>query len=295
MSVTRKEVLIKRYQQDHVLSNMDVLFNVNNLYGDKMPSDYHEKIKRGNTSRWIDLFHSDNYQTLKLDESDLRWMKVACHVGLFTCDFSRIHKDDLEYTCEKYRNRMAEIKASDPIGAENGWFIRVESVSLKYGKHGPGPYRDLKEIIESLVTSSSGHECIKPDDIECTIYFMRWQSMDPFKEFRIFVHQNRITAISDQHLHVINKWLNTKSDDEISDIVNIIINYFDKNISPKLEFISSYVMDLALVGDDEIPYFIEPNSFGGNYASGSALYHWIYDHDTLHDDDIIEFRYTNEF
>ena len=54
-------------------------------------------------------------------------------------------------------------------------------------------------------------------------------------------------------------------------------------------------MDLVLVGDDEVPYFIEANSFGKLYASGSALYHWIYDHDTLHESDVIEFRYVNEY
>jgi hypothetical protein len=58
---------------------------------------------------------------------------------------------------------------------------------------------------------------------------------------------------------------------------------------------TNYVMDLALVGEDETPYFIEPNSFGKYYAAGSALYHWIYDHDKLHETDTIELRYVNEY
>ena len=83
-----KEVIIKRYQQDHVLGHINVLFNVNNLYGDDRPDDYSEVVNRGNTSGWIDKFHKDDYQqadyqqadyqTLTLDASDLYWMKQAC-------------------------------------------------------------------------------------------------------------------------------------------------------------------------------------------------------------------------
>ena len=58
-----------------------------------------------------------------------------------------------------------------------------------------------------------------------------------------------------------------------------------------MAYMDSYVMDLALVGDT--PYFIEPNPFGKDYASGSALFHWIIDHDVLHDANAIEFRYVN--
>lgn len=50
-------------------------------------------------------------------------------------------------------------------------------------------------------------------------------------------------------------------------------------------------MDLALIGPNDSPYFIEPNSFGKDYAAGSALFHWIDDYDALHNSDIIEFRY----
>jgi hypothetical protein len=51
-------------------------------------------------------------------------------------------------------------------------------------------------------------------------------------------------------------------------------------------------MDFALVGESLEPYFIEPNSWGGDYAAGSALFGWIQDHDMLHDKEVIEFRYV---
>ena len=50
-------------------------------------------------------------------------------------------------------------------------------------------------------------------------------------------------------------------------------------------------MDLSLIGPDDTPYFIEPNCFGKYYAAGSALFHWIHDHDKLHDTSCVELRY----
>jgi len=288
------KVEIKRYFLDHVFGENKVLFNVNNLY-DERPEDYSEVVNSGNTRFWIDQFHKGNYQTLKLDGFDVNWMAKAAKIGVFKRKFSHLYDDELEYTLNKYHDAFEKIKENDPEGAERGWFIRVESVSLKYGMHGAGPYKNLKEIIESLVTSSSGHECVKPDSTEITLYFMKWLDMHPNKEFRIFVKDNKITAISDQHLYTINDWLNTKTDEEIEKMVHKILEYFEENIKSKMEFMGSYVMDLALIGEEETPYFIEPNSFGKNYASGSALFHWVYDHDALHDNDVIQFRYCNEY
>ena len=54
-------------------------------------------------------------------------------------------------------------------------------------------------------------------------------------------------------------------------------------------------MDLALLGDNNEPYFIEANSFGKYYAAGSALFSWVYDHDTLHENNEIEIRWCNEY
>lgn len=78
------------------------------------------------------------------------------------------------------------------------------------------------------------------------------------------------------------------------ELIQKIVGYFEQNIKDKLVFMESYTMDLSLVGHDDTPYFIEPNTFGKEYAAGSSLFHWIYDHDTLHDSSEIEFRYVNE-
>ena len=49
----------------------------------------------------------------------------------------------------------------------------------------------------------------------------------------------------------------------------------------------------AVILEDGTLYFIEINSFGKEYAAGSALFHWLIDEDELYSDgSTIYFRYT---
>ena len=282
--------------QNHVIMHDGELFNVNNLYNERneeQPEDYQDRGLLTQTNKWIDTFHPDNYKTLTLDEEDLRWMKKCLYsIGCITRQFSHLYDDELEATCKKHQDNFPE---------GGPWFIRSEPVSLKEGEHGVGPYTNLKEIIESMVSVGMGHTCFKPDSSECKLYFMEWREIHPDKEFRIFVYQNKITAISTQHYPVINTWIQEMRQKDLetgrTDFLNMvqkIVDYFDSHIKTPLSYLENYTMDLALTGDDENPYFIEPNGFGGDYPAGSALFHWYYDGDTLEDSSEIEFRYVGE-
>jgi hypothetical protein len=71
----------------------------------------------------------------------------------------------------------------------------------------------------------------------------------------------------------------------------MIREFVYSHITPNINHISNYTIDLAVV-DSKI-YFIELNSFGAEYAAGSALFHWIIDKEILYGNtDRIEFRYT---
>jgi hypothetical protein len=164
-------------------------------------------------------------------------------------------------------------------------------VSLKHGQYGCGPYSNLENVISSMVTSIEGHSCFRESETSCNIYLLPWKEIPIFKEFRIFVYQNEITAISDQNLYTVNEWLNTLDDSQIKSLLLDILNHFQKFIRNKLTFLENYVMDLAIV--DDIPYFIEVNPFGKDYSSGSALFHWINDFEVLTSSNSIEFRYTS--
>lgn len=289
---------IQTFALRSVLDGDRTLFNVNNIWSDgKCPDDYVDKLKEGNCSNWIDKFHS-NVPKIKISRSDCLWMRAAFKIGRISGSFPKMYTDELLESVQKYD--FPEL----PEGSK-GWFIRTDKVSLKNSMHGIGPYTCMKQIFESLVTSRSGHAAFDEysdldmnQDDDLILYFLPWISMDYNKEFRIFVYQNQITAISDQHLYTVNHWLSSLTPTEIKQIVIDILTYFDNMIKNKMAYMTNYVMDLAYLDNDTTKcYFIEPNSFGSEYASGSALFNWISDHELLYNSSNpiknIPFRFVN--
>lgn len=304
-AVSDIKVFIQKFNVTHVKEHDHVKFNTNNHYLDNkepQPPDYHERIARSNTKHWIDRFHAKevdgvqhrDYHILTLDHQDLHWMAKALKIGAFSGEFSQLFQDELEWTVERH-------KASFPPGK---WFVRTESHSLKTGMHRAGPYDNLTAVIESMCTTTQEHRCFdfdpeKGQENECRLYFLPWLQLDYHKEFRAFVHQNHITAISDQHLYSTNPWLNSLKEEQLCGLVREMVTWFHREVRERMAFLGDYVMDFTLLppnadNDHELSfYFIEGNSFGKNYSSGSALFHWIQDDYVLHHWDSIEFRYCN--
>ncbi len=196
-------------------------------------------------------------------------MREAFKLCSQTRRFSHMFDEELEMTCKKYEF---------PVGE---WFIRSERVSLKTGCYGCGPYTNIEMVVKSMVTCIRGHqphELLTNCDEEnnsCILYLIPWLELDSEREFRIFVYNNKITAFSIQNIYSVNEWLNSLTDDQIINMLLKIKEYFELEIKEKMEYMTNYTMDLALLHDS--CYFIEPNSFGKEYAAGSALYHWIKD------------------
>jgi len=284
--ITKK---ITKINLDDVLTNKDK-YNVNNL----LPSeDYEKVISWSNTKNWIFQFHDhDSIQVIKVtDINDLKWMYDASKIGYISRRFSALYKEELEDFCDRY---AAEMNAKLMI---KGVFVRTEHVSLKTGMHGTGPYYSIKQIIESICTSSHGHAALRKTDKELNIYLIPWLNMDTEKEFRVFVFDNRITGISVQQLYRRNKWLEEMNEDQIMSLIDKINDYFTNEFLEKwlntqvTQMTKKFTMDLVLL--DTGFYFIETNSFGPEYAAGSSLFHWITDIDILcNDKNLIEFRYT---
>ena len=279
-------ISIETLPLNYVLDNDEKNLNTNNHWIDgKKPNDYDEIISENYTKNWVDLFHQ-SYKTIILYRMDLMWMYEAFNIGRQTQQFSPIYEEDMIDFLERYRDE------TNSIFDGTKYFIRTDTVSLKNGIHKVGPYTNLRDIIESMVTTIDAHKCFFKDDKKCTIYLFPWiEDINPYKEFRIFVYNGRITAISQQHLYDVNLWLNSMSKDDIILIINKILEFFEHNIKPLYKK-DKYVMDLVLIGDEQ-PYFIEPNPFGKEYPTGSALFHWINDHDIIHGLTNLTFRYIS--
>lgn len=288
-------ITIKRYLQKEVIDNNHILYNVNNQWtnnDDCPPEDYDFILSRTQTKYWFTLI-DNNTKFIEFDRDDTEWMIQALNAYAIiimsgtnelqaASTISKLYKNQIEQTVIKH-------SAKFPTG---NWFVRVERVSLKTGIHGAGPYNNLKNIIQSIITSKIGHECISiTDDIDrFRVYFFEWKNIR--HEFRVFVYENNISAISVQHLLEVDEELIKLTDEELRhNIVEKIVQYFNDNLRDRLKSIvgPNYTMDVAILDDNSV-YFIEPNSFGANYAAGSALFHWKYDHDILHSTNSIEFR-----
>ncbi|MHB1909690.1 MAG: hypothetical protein ACYCQJ_12615 [Nitrososphaerales archaeon] len=265
---------------DHqqVLDNDKTLFNSGNHWEDNVkPQDYDQVLSLVQTHYWVDKFHSQ-YQKISIPKSQLSWLKAASRIGCQTGKFPSSYQEELD-----------DFTASKKF--DDRYFVRSETVSLKTGCHGCIPYENLKQVLESAVTSKAGHTPIDEDTRELTFYLLPWIILDPFKEFRVFVKDRKIIACSQQHIYQANPHLEsalplgprTRSlqDIETRETIvkrwcEVIFRHIEEVIIPKIDHISSYTIDIALL-DNDAPYFIEINPYGKSYGAGSALFHWLKD------------------
>jgi hypothetical protein len=273
MSAVR-EVLVEWVCMDDVVAMDKIRYNTNNNYEEgQQPEDYLEVTEGTITSKWIDGFKA--YKMIDLDLTSVltSWLRTAARIGIHTGKFPKTFEDELEML----------VNAIEPANRDifdgTEYFIRTEHVSLKCGQHKAGPYRRMKEVVESLVTCVDGHTPITDSTKHITLYFIPWAQLDSLREYRGFVCNNVLTAISQQHLYNVYDGEGTNNEALVKD-ANIILDYFESVMREKITFLASYTFDIAVLADDS-PYFIEMNCFGANYAAGSSLFGWVQDHAML--------------
>ena len=195
---------------------------------------------------------------------------------------SKIYEDDLLIFVKKYETLYPDI-----FGDNKEYFVRSENVSLKYGEHGLIPFTNFRTIVESIVTCPYGHTPIYSYTKELTLYLFDWLKMNECDEFRVFVKNRRITCISQQQLFCKFEF------DELilQNKIKSLIDYFENTVVKVVEQVD-FSYDFTFILSE--PYFIEPNSFGKEYAAGSALFHWIDDYNKLYgfDNNNIYVRYV---
>jgi hypothetical protein len=274
------KLTITPIELDEVLYYDSYKFNTNNHW-DKIPDDYYEKLQLTYAPYWIEHFKRP-YKSFSIDlrKPENKWLIEANRMGNMTGTFIGYYDDELSTFLENNKEISALFTSK--------YFVRTTKYSLKHGIYGCGPYTNLEMVIKSLVSGKVGHSSIDDDTTILTFYMIDWVDIIQDLEFRVFVFENNITAISQQNIYKYNEILN---DAIISDITTKILEYFKNSIKPKIIHIDSYTIDLAIV--DNAVYFIELNSFGKESASGSALFHWIYDeHILMNKSNAVEFRYT---
>ena len=114
---------------------------------------------------------------------------------------------------------------------------------------------------------------LKDDHWVLHIVVREWINLKLESEFRGFVNDGRLTAISQYFWFSQFPQLVEKHDA----ILDSLTSFFETHIRDAIPF-DSYVIDFAI--DDEKIYIVELNPFGT--VSGACLYDWNRDHDLLH-------------
>ena len=305
-------------------------YNSNNHWEKEKPKDYDEKIKASYTKNWIHLkgVEGKDYKRYEVKPQLVKTMIAAANHFHLNGELSRVYLDFIEDEEEtmKFRKDNGNLNTYAQIDQQlqqGDWFVRTDLCSLKRTqpviidrkqiKNGNRIYKSARELYLSIPTAdTTKHTPIKPidyDDLKgelaekINLYLFPWKKLNPDKEFRVFVHRGRVTAISQQNLYQRNELLMSMSLEERQAQVEKwalqIIEYVHKTVVPSITHILSYSIDLAITEtetDDEI-YFIELNPFGKEYSSGSALFHWIKDEQILYgqqQENAVHFRYTVE-
>jgi len=140
-------------------------------------------LENTSTKYWIDKFHKpENYDKITIPEKELSWLKKAKIIGCQTCKSPNMYNEELDDLVSNL-NSMYKFKKFV--------FVRTESVSLKNGMYGIGPYDNFTNILKSAVTSRDGHTPIKDNITELTFYLLLWVDINKFKKFRVFVKEKK--------------------------------------------------------------------------------------------------------
>ena len=103
--------------------------------------------------------------------------------------------------------------------------------------------------------------------------------MKPDYEFRCYVHNRTVTAISQYHCYCRFEALQDL--EHVEKIRSAICTFHEET---KNSFsVPSYVIDIAVDPEDYSCQVIELNPFGKTMSSGSGLFHWERDGDLLYD------------
>lgn len=171
---------------------------------------------------------------------------------------------------------------------DNGqhYFVRMSSTSGKNEKY-VRPFNDASDIVSHIASMKLFVDQEYIRDKDSFIILIPWNDQIESKyEFRIFVVDNRLVAVSQQN----SKELYNYSQKELKIIQHALNNITFINNG----LYNTYVGDVYVDIINGICKLIEINPFGASSGAGAALFHWIDDYDLLHGmKQEVEFRYLS--
>jgi len=185
---------------------------------------------------------------------------------------TRSPKDAIQHTSkfkQTFAEELSKIEGIDYNVDDILWYSsNVHSMCLLSGK----------EAVDLLVASYRVHDdlarWIEFPDFDMNIIIRAWEYIHPSMEFRCFVHQGQLTAVS-QYITTCY-FTNLVA---LKQKIREQISQFFNSVKSTLETLyQSYVFDIAILPNGA-PIIIEVNPFWDK--TGPALFHWEEDRDVI--------------
>lgn len=248
---------------------------------------YRESVLATRYEAWRCLRPSTGELAFQLGVEDCKNLAKAGQVGILTKKYPMLYEDELQAVEAKLQ----------PLPSPP-YFARLSRCSTKGGQGGVGPFYIAKQIVTALVTS---YRCVTALEQQepVGLYLLPFQPhFDCDKEFRVFVHNCKVTAVSQYNEAEDCGW-GTYADADLLKVVGSAVDLLDEMLQKaaelKLALPSCFTLDVFChIDQDFAVELIELNSFGAQLAAGSCLFDWVEDYDLLYGlSDTLELRVIN--
>lgn len=207
--------------------------------------------------QWYNLLDDVTFPSFFID------IKPSHRVAIRDRDMGNLR--DLENEIKKYMK-----KHKDWV-----WFAKLNSVSPKDGtKSGKElKFTDSDDIIRRFMDCNRTRVFICEDPTS-SIVLRKWYDIPENMEFRCFIREKKLRAISQYHCEDFFPELVAQKEDLLYKIKT-----FYTELSNRIPY-EDAVMDVAIL--DEKVLIIEFNQFGAETSCGSCLYNWDLDYQILY-------------
>lgn len=251
-----------------------------NIDGIKISNEEYLRIR--NCTNYLKFYkilpNSDETIIYSVNYEDVLKIKKLCKIGRIKGSISKslIEEEELDHLVSELSNIMKNKK----------YFLRSDSCSPKDSVVGCCVYNG-NDIINSLTGSQRIFTHLSHYD-ELTLILKPWkEDINPksdksnygMYEFRTFICDKKLVAISSYYYYDAYDWSNI----DLDGYFNKIIQFINTKIIEleKILETNSYTMDIYAKPFQEVE-IIELNSFGMEMCAGSALFEWKKDKDILY-------------
>ena len=264
--------------------------------------EYEERTSRTSMSQWLPaLGHLCRYQG-----STLEVVVPASVLSAFfkpASEFARSGTAVHRVLGEEFEECAVQVSQLLEDGAgkvpEAGWFVRTAHCSPKDAEQegGFGPHHSLKAVLMAVAASDRCQKALRVASYQedLTLYLSPFDpEVSTSRELRVFVSNWEVTAISQYAWTNPSSHFSDMADDELVKVGFLVDQFNRGQVSSawrRAGGIDCYVMDVEVVFEKtghSVVRLIELNTFGAEFSSGSALYHW------LRDDHILQGRTQGE-